>query len=653
MGIAVGMATNLAPHNVNDVYNALDYIIDCTLSQEEINEDILIDKIQAPDFPTGGIIVNVDTVRNAYKTGEGKITLRADMEVDDDGKIVISEIPYKVNKAKLVERIDILSRTIKEKGKPDKPAIIPEIKEVRDESDKTGIRIVIELKKDANPKLAINKLLKHTDLQCNFSINNTVIVDGEPKKLSLYEMLNSFLAHAANVIIRRTQFDVAKAEKRLNIVNGILMCFVGDMLERVIHAIRHSDDSVNALIELGFNQEQAEYISEMKIKTLSRASEAKINNEKEALEANLSKWYSILNDNNILLETMKIEFAELRSKFSDERRTKIINDSASINEEDLIKDETLVVTITDTGLIKSVSEAEYNTQKRGGKGTKAATTKEDEIIKYMFTTNSKDNIMFFTNLGRVHLLKAYKIPKTNKGSKGKSIFNFLSLDTEKGEIIVNVIAANTNDTSRSLLLATRNGIIKRLPLDKLSTRLSVTKIITFREGDSLQAVQLVSEGDNVIMNTAQGLSLTTVVEEKSIRPMGRDASGVTGMKFKIEGDYLVDMSLCNKQYVFTLTESGLGKRTPIEEYTVQNRGGKGILSHKLTDRTGIVVAASTVNDDDDIFIVTEQGQMIRVKSKDISVTGRSASGVKLLTLNDGDAIVGISVSSYNNEEVEE
>ena len=653
-GIAVGMATNLAPHNVNDVYNALYYIIDCTLNQEVINEDVLIDKIQAPDFPTGGVIVNVDSVRNAYKTGDGKVTLRADIEVDEDGKIIISEIPYKVNKAKLVERMDSLSRVTKEKGKPDKPAIIPEIKEVRDESDKTGIRIVVELKKDSNPQLALNKLLKHTDLQCNFSINNTVIVNGEPKKLSLYEMLNSFLAHSANVILRRTQYDYDKAEKRLHIVDGIIRCLENiDIVISLIKSSKTNKEAVEALmLNLGLTEAQADSAVQMRLIALTNASTEKFYNEKSEIEANMAKWYSILTDNNVLLETMKIEFEELRVKFSDERRTKIVNDSATINEEDLVKDETLVVTITDTGLIKSVSDAEYNTQKRGGKGTKAASTKEDEIIKYMFTTNSKDNIMFFTNLGRVHLLKAYKIPKSNKSAKGKSIFNFLSLDTERGETIVNVIAANINDTSRSLLLATRNGIIKRLPLDKLSSRLSVTKIITFREGDSLQAVQLVSEGDKVIMNTAQGLSLTTIVTETSIRPMGREASGVTGMKFKLENDYLVDMSVCDKQYVFTLTESGLGKKTDIEEFTVQNRGGKGIVSHKLTERTGAVVAASTVSDEDDIFIVTEQGLMIRVKAKDISVTGRSASGVKLLTLNEGDAIVGISVSTYNNNEEE-
>lgn len=646
-GIAVGMATNMAPHNINDVYNALNYIIDRTMEEEEADIEEIINIIQAPDFPTGGTIINIDSVKEAYRTGSGRVTVRGTYEIDDSNNIIITEIPYKVNKAKLVERIDTLARNIKEKGKPDRPAIIPEIKEVRDESDKAGIRVVIELKKDANPQLAVNKLLKNTDLQCNFSINNTALVDGEPRVLNIYELLNSFLLHSANVIVRRCLYDIDKANKRLNIVYGILHCFEDDMLDRVISTIRHSDDPVAALVELGFNQEQASYIADMRIRALSASSEAKLSDEKATLETNIAKWTEIVSNNSVLLSTIKSEFEELRRKFSDERRTSIVNDSALINEEDLIKDETLILTITDAGLIKSVSEAEYNTQKRGGKGTKAASTKEDEIIQYMFTTNSKDNIMFFTNLGRVHLLKAYKIPKSNKASRGKSIFNFLSLDTENGEEIVNVIAANTNDTSKSLLLATRKGIIKRLQLDRLSTRLSVTKIIEFREDDSLTAVLLVSEGDQVIMNTSNGMALKAEVNAKSIRPMGRTASGVTGMKFKADNDYVVDMSLCDKEYLFTLTESGLGKCTPIEEYNLQNRGGKGVTSHKITDKTGLVIAASTISSDDDIFIVTEQGLMIRVKAKDISTSGRSTSGVKLLSLNNGDAIAGISVSSFN------
>lgn len=653
MGIAVGMASSMPPHNLADIYNALDYIIECTKIGEEPDEDKVIDIIQGPDFPTGGVIINIDSMKEAYKTGEGKVTMRGVYNVEEDGSIVITEIPYKINKAKLVDKIETLSRPTKEKGKAVKPAVIPEIKEVRDETDKTGIRIVIELKKGANPQLIINNLLKHSELQTNFSVNNRVLVNGQPEVVNLLGLLNHFLEHSAEVIVRRTTFDIEKAQKRLNIVSGILRCLEDEeLLNNVIYRIRHAEDEVASLMELGFDQQQAEYICDMKLRRLSVSSHNKYIEEKNTLETNLSKWNAIISDQSVLLDTMQIEYRDLKAKFCDARRTKIVNDSASISEEDLIKDEDLVITITDSGLIKSVSEKEYNTQKRGGKGTKAASTKDDEIIQYMFTTNSKDSIMFFTNLGKVHLLKAYKIPKSDRNARGKSIFNFLSLDTENGEQIVNVIAANINDTAKSLLIATKNGVVKRLPLDKLSTRLSVTKIIEFREGDSLTAVLLVNEGDEIILNTATGISLRTVVTQESIRPMGRTATGVTGIKFKNEGDYVVDMSLCDKTHLFTLTSSGLGKRTALEEFGAQNRGGKGITSHKITDKTGYVVAASTVNDNDDIFIVTEQGLMIRVKAADISITGRSASGVKLINLNEGDAIVGISVSTFNNSEEE-
>lgn len=651
MGIAVGMASNMPSHNLNDIYDALNYIIDCTAEGVAPDEDRVIEIVKAPDFPTGGIITNAEALKEAYKTGKGKVIVRGKVEIEEDGTIIISEIPYKINKAKLVEKMFMLSKITRQKGKPDKPAIIPEIKEVRDETNKDGMRIVIELKKDSNPVLVVNKLYKYTDLQSNFSINNIVLDEtGQPQQVNLLTMLTSFLSHSANIILKRTQYDIEKGSARHNIVIGILKCCEDDMIEQVISAIRSSDDAIIALTELGFNQAQAEYIADMKIKALSNSSRIKLVKEKEELETNLSKWNDILNNQLVLLEEMKYEYSEIRSKFADERRTEIAMDLSNINEEDLIKDETLIITITDQGLIKSVEENEYTSQKRGGKGSKAATTKDDEIIQYMFTTNSKDNIMFFTNRGRVHLLKAYKIPKGSRNARGRSIFNFLNLDTENGEDIVNVIAADTNDTSRSILLATRNGILKRLQLDNLSTRMSVTKVIEFKEGDSLMAVQLVSEGDEIILNSASGMSIRTKITEDTIRPMGRAASGVKGMKFKKENDYLVDMSLCNKEFIFTLTESGLGKKTLLSEYTAQRRGGSGLTAHKITDKTGQIIAASTVNNDDDIFIVTAQGLMIRIKAECVSETGRNTAGVKLLTLNNGDVIAGISVSNFNNQD---
>lgn len=654
-GIAVGMATNMPPHNITDVYDALIYIIDKTIEQESIDEDEIIDIIKAPDFPTGGKIINLENIRDAYKEGQGRVVVRGTYEIENNN-IIITEIPFKVNKSKLVERIDNLSRPSKEKNKPEKPAVISGIKEVRDESDKTGIRIVVELKKDVNPQIIINNLLKHSELQTNFNMNNTVLIDGQPKIVSLYGLLECFLAHSAEIILKRTAYDLEKASIRLNIIEGILFCCSEDNIGLIFNIFRESEDIVLALTQIGLNKEQAEYISEMKFKALNKKSEDKLTAEKDILITNINKYNSILNDQTVLLETLKFEYNELKTKFIDKRRTEIINESSSIDEEDLIKDETLIITITDTNLIKSVAEKEYNIQRRGGKGTKSANTKEDENVKYMFTANSKDNIMFFTNLGRVHLLKAFKIAKSNKNTRGKSIYNYISLDTENGESVVNVIAANTNDTSMSLLMVTKYGIIKRLCLENLSTRSSVTKVIEFKDKDSLKAVLLVAENDFVMINTSNGMALITAIEEDSIRATGRNAMGVKGIKFKKKTDHVVDASICNnKEYLLTITKNGLGKRSLLSDFTTQNRGGVGIIAHKLNEKTGEVVCAMTVNDNDDVFIATEQGQIIRVNASSVSVTGRATSGVKLVSLNNNDYIssASIMIKEENDEGTEE
>lgn len=646
-GIAVGMATNMPPHNIADVYDCLNYIIDCAIANEDIDEEKLIDIIKAPDFPTKGKIINSANIRECYKEGHGRVVVRGAYEIEDN-KIIITEIPYKVNKARLVERIDSLSRSLKKDEQP----IISAIKEVRDESSKGEIRIVVELKKDHNPEIVINKLLKYTDLQTTFSVNNTVLVNGEPRVVSLFTILEKFLEHSCEVIIRKSQFELDKALKRINIVEAVLICCSDDNLEAIVNIIRTSDNPIQDLINAGLNKEQAEYISEVKIKTLSKKSEEKMLIEKEQLETAINKYNSILTDDSVLLETVKFEYNLLKEKFKEERKTEIIVDSSVIDEEDLIKDETLIITITDTNLIKSVEEKEYNTQKRGGKGSKI-TNKDNDNIKYMFTANSKDNLMFFTNLGKVHLLKAYKIIKTNKNSRGKSIFNYIKLDLENEEKIVNVIAASTNDTTKSLLMITKNGVIKRLQLDKLSTRMSVTKIIEFKDHDSLKAVLLIAEEDNIIINTARGMSLATTVEESSIRPMGRTAYGVTGIRFKTKEDYVVDASLCDKEYLLTISKNGMGKRTKLSSFSLQNRGGKGCIAHKITEKTGEVICALTVNDNDDIFISTEQGQLIRIDASSISISSRSTIGVKLVDLNDGDTVANASImiQSDMDEEV--
>lgn len=645
-GIAVGMATNMPPHNLGDIYDALIYLLDCAINEEEEDEDKLIELVKGPDFPTGGTIINSEALSNIYKTGKGKIYLRGKYEIDDDGKIIITEIPYRVNKSKLIEDIANLSRPYKEKNKPERLPIIPDITNITDESDSESIRIVIEVSKNANYDIVINNIIKHSKFQECFSVNNTVLVDKEPLVIGLKDMLTHFIVHSAEVVSRKAQYELEKIVVRKNIVEGILLLHsTSEFLYECINIIINSDSINDNLLELGFNQAQIDYILDMKTKNLSKLSKEKFEKELSEIDSVVKFNEDIININECLFKEIKVRYNELRDKFADDRRTRLKNRSLNINEEDLIKEEALVITITDQNLIKSVSEDEYNTQKRGGKGTKAAITKEDENIKYMFTTSNKDTIMFFTNLGRVHLLKAYKIPKTNKSARGKSIFNYVSLDLENEERIVNVIAADIKDSSKSLLMVTRKGVIKRLSLDRLSTRSTSTKIITFKEKDKLKGVLLVSEGDNVIINTAKGLSLTTSITSDNIRCMGRDATGVTGIRFKNEGDCVVDMCNTDKKFLLTITANGLAKRTELDAFKVQNRGGKGIIAHGVTEKSGNVVALTTVNEDEDIFVITEQGLMIRVKASDITISGRSASGVKIVSLNENDKIVGVSTSS--------
>lgn len=645
-GIAVGMTTDMPPHNIVNIYDALKYMIDCTINQEDILEDKIIELVKAPDFPTGGTIINYQSVIDAYKTGNGRVTIKSKYVIENDS-IIVTEIPYRVNKQKLVENIYNLTRVIKEKGKPDKPAMLPEIKEIRDESSKEGIRIVIELKKDANIQLVLNKLFKYTKMQSNFTINNVVIVNGEPKVLPLAELLNNFLAHAAEVLIRKTKYDLQKANKRIHLLYALLDAI--ENIDEVLSIIQTSKDPVNDLMEaLEIEDNQAEYILNARLRTLTAESIEKNENELSGLEDNVRTYNDILNNNEVLLSKLKSEFDNVLEMFKDDRRTELSNEGTNINEEDLIKDEELVVTITNNGIIKSVPQNEYNVQNRGGKGSRAISADNDEIIKYMFSTNSKDNILFFTNTGRVHILKAYKIQKTSRTSRGKSIFNYLTLNED--EHILDVIACNLSDTNKSLLMATNYGIIKRLSLDKLSSKFSFTKIIEFTPGDSLRAVLLVENDEDVLLTTSYGQTLCIKINEKTIRATGRSAIGVKGMKFKHAGDYIIGMTSCKNKYIFIVSEQGIGKLTLTSNYEPHNRGGNGIISYSVNDKTGKVSSVEGLNDNQDVLIVTEQGLMIRIPSENISINGRNASGVKLVSLNEGDSVA--SVSAIAQEEGE-
>lgn len=662
-GIAVGMATSIPPHNLRDLYRAIYYLIDMAKSEQEADLAEVIKLIKAPDFPTGGKIVGLKGIRKGYETGKGNIIIRSRIEVEENKKgtsIIITELPYKVNKARLIEEIDSLTKDAKtDKGKTLKDATFTEIRDVRDESDRTGIRVVIELKKDANPQLVINKLLKHTRAQISFSMNMLAIVNGKPEVMNVKTMLEHFLAHAASVVIRRTQFELEKVQKRLNIVDGVLKCFETDpddpsqeLLDKIISIMRKADNPIEDIINLGFNAEQTEYITQMRLTSLTKSSQEKLLKEKEDLLVVMEKCNAILNDNNVLLDVMKQDFIEVEDKYGDERMTEITYDDSDINEIDLVEDETLIITYTTDDLIKSVEEGEYKSQKRGGKGTKATNTKEDEIVKFMLTTNSKDDILFFTTEGRCHVLKAYKISKSSRIARGKSINNYLNLNP--GEKVINILTANLEDKEKFLLFITRQGIIKKLSLEQLSTRMTVTKVVGIREGDALRSVLLVSETDNVLIVTSLGQSLRIDLSaggSKAIRAMGRAAAGVTGINVAT-GDEVVDMAIVkDTDLILTITENGLGKRTIASEWRVIGRGGKGIIAHSLSEKTGRIVAVVTASNEEELFIATEQGLITRIKTSSIRSCGRSSIGVKAINLNNNDKVASISkIQEVEDEE---
>lgn len=658
-GIAVGMATKIPSHNLRDIYNACYKVIDNTLEGKETDIEEIIPIIQAPDFATGGTIMGLSGVKEGYRTGKGKVVVRSKYNIVEGKKgtsIIINEIPYNVNKQKLIETINDLMKDDKNaKGQIIKPAIFPQIKEIRDESDKDGLRIVIDLKKDENAQIVVNNLIKYTKFQDNFNMNLIALVNGEPKQLNILEMIEQFLGHAAEVILRRSQFDLDKAQVRLNIVEGILRCLeTEEFLSEVIHAIRFAENDIDALVELGFNEAQARYIADMKIRALSNSSQDKLNKEKEELTASVNEYNAIINDELVLLTKMKTEFKDLEEKFGDDRRTDISFDEDSIDDEDLIEDETLIITYTTQGTIKAVEEGEYKSQRRGGKGVKATNIKDDEIIKFMFTSNSKDDLLFFTNEGRCHILKAYKIGKSSKAAKGRNINNYLNLNV--GEKIVSVLNTSIKNKDNSLLFVTKNGVIKKLSLEQLSTRFSVTKVIGLREGDQLVQSLLVEENDNVLIVTSKGQSIrldSSAEGAKAIRSMGRQATGVAGINVQ-EGDQVVDMCVVkDSDLILTVTENGLGKKTKASEWRVLGRGAKGIVAHGLTEKTGNIISVLTANEDDELFIATEQGLITRISTHDIRVCGRSSQGVKVINLNEDDKVASVSINRGSDEDIEE
>lgn len=651
-GIAVGLATKIPSHNIVDIYNACYHIIDNTAKGIETDIEQVINIIQAPDFATGGTIMGLAGVKEGYRTGKGKVVIRSKYNIVEDKKgsiIIITEIPYKVNKQKLVENIIELMKTVTDsKGVVTRASAFPQIREVRDESDKDGMRIIIEVKKDESAQIVINNLIKQTAFQTNFSMNMIALVDSQPKQMNILELLELFLVHSASVIIRKAQFELEKANVRLNIVNGILQCLSSeDVLSNVISTIRHSEDPVVALMSLGFNQLQAEYISEMKIRSLSNSSETKLRAEFESLNASILENTAIIEDDTVMLAKMESEFKELEKQFGDERRTNLEFDGGSIDDEDLVKDETLIITYTTDGMLKAVEEGEYKSQKRGGKGVKATKTKEDEMIKFMFTSSSKDDLLFFTSEGRCHILKAYKIGKFSKLAKGRSINNYLSLNV--GEKIVSVVNTNLkNQTDKYLLFVTAEGQIKKLSLDQLSFRMKFTRVITFKENDYLIQSLLVKDEDTVLIVSKKGKSVRFSID--TIRATGRTSMGVSGINVA-KNDSVVDMcTVENKDFVFTITENGYSKRTQASSWAVKSRGGKGMIAHGITEKTGEIITIMTASNDKELFIATEKGLITRIPAKSINPIGRSSQGVKAINLNKKDKVVSVSINIITETE---
>lgn len=647
-GIAVSMATSIPPHNLNELMDAAQVIINNTTQGKDTSVEELMSHIKGPDFPDGGVIINTKELKKAFTTGKGKVTLRGETEIVDLKKghkgIKVTSLPYQFKPVDFIAKVEKLKQENKIEG----------IKEIQDASEEGNINITIVLKKDVNAELILNQLYKQTDLQKNISYNMNALLDEKPVQVTLVEYLNEYLAHSLDVLLKRTQYDLNKDAKRASNIEAIASAV--DNLAEVTKIVTESDtplQDLTALLEI--TEEQANYILDTKLRSLAKQNTAKLEEEYNGLQENIAEFNKILNDESYSLEVLSKEIAELKERFGDERRTAIDTSvSGDITDEDLIKDEPLVVTITSDGLIKSVDEKEYSTQKRGGKGSKAASTKDDEIVTDLFSINSKDDILFMTNTGRCHKLKGYAIPKVAKTAKGKHINNFIKL--EENEDIVSVMALKVKEEAdASILFVTALGQVKRLAVKDLGSRYSAIRVLTIKDGDALQTCLKVNEGQDVMLCTAKGQSIRFTVStetKKPVRPQGRTAAGVQGIKVT-DGDYVVGATAIEDgSNILTLTANGLAKQTKGAAWEAKGRGGKGIVCHKITEKTGDLVSVLAVKEDEEIFVGAESGKIIRLAVKDIATSGRAAIGIKAISLSGGDCAFTASLAPANLEETE-
>ena len=637
-GIAVGMATNIPPHNLSEVIEATCMLID----NPDATCEELMTVLPGPDFPTGALIMGTSGIRQAYETGRGSITVRAKAHVESTktgrSRLVFTEIPYQVNKGTLQEKI---AQLVNEKR-------IEGISDMRDESTQKGIRLVIELKKGVIPQVVLNNLYKYTSLQNTFGVNNLALVNGVPKCLSLREILSHYIDHQVDVVTRRTRFDLKKAQARAHILEGYLMAL--DHIDEVISIIRSSQTDAEAssrLIErFGFSPEQTTAILEMKLRRLTGLERDKIEDELAGLRRAIAYYEDLLANEHKILGVIKEEMREISKKFGDKRRTEITRAERDLDVEDLIADEDMVVTITHTGYVKRIPVATYRSQKRGGKGVSGVNLKEDDVIAEMFIASTHEYVLFFSNKGKVYRLKVHELPVGSRQARGTAIVNLLPF--EEGEKIASVISCREFSDNEYLMFATANGMVKKTVMSAYDrSRRDGIIAINLKNGDRLLDVRRVREGDKVIMATTAGKAI--VFAEDQVRATGRDTSGVRGITMK-DGTEVLGMEISNGTGdLFVITERGYGKRTPVADYPEQNRGGQGVYTIQMTDHKGSLAAMKTVGPQHELFIITEGATVIRVKTEDVSQTGRATQGVKMMSVIDGDRVTAVARMTSSEE----
>ena len=641
-GIAVGMATNIPPHNLGEVIDACV----CVLDDPEADLNDLMQHVKGPDFPTRGIIMGRSGIRAAYATGRGKIVIRARTEFEEYGhdriRIIVTELPYQVNKKMLVKNIADQVRDKRLEG----------ISGLRDESDRNGMRIVIELKKDANPQVVLNRLFAQTQLQSSFAATMLALteVNGhpQPKIFSLRHMLDEYLAFQEEIITRRTIFDKRKAEERAHLLEGLLIAEAN--IDEVIKIIRESYDDAkeNLMNRFGLDDIQAQAILDMQLKRLQGLEEEKLQNEFDELQKKIAYYNQLLSDETMLKGVLKDELIAIRDKYGDERRTEIMDVEDDLDIEDLIEEEECVFTLTNGGYIKRTPVSAYRTQRRGGKGVNAQTLKEEDYVKKLFTSSTHDFILFFTNIGKVHRLKGYRVPEASRTAKGTPIINVLPL--ESGESVTAMLhVSSLEEPERYLMMATRMGTVKRITLQSINTaRKSGIRALGLDEGDELISVDVTDGRQDVMLLTHDGMGIR--FHESDVRCMGRDAVGVRGIKLK-DGDYLVGGEIVQPdKLLFSVTENGYGKRTSPDEFSAQNRGGQGVKAYQCTAKTGNVAAVAMVAENEDLMMISDDGTIIRTGSGGVSVISRATQGVKVMTVAEGVKVIGLAVADPDEEE---